>query len=45
MNTGKDAQEKAAYQDVIVDEFMYVVCISAVIHGVLEGSQVLAMHV
>ena len=39
------AERVAAYQDVIVDELMYVVCIPTIIHGILEGSQVLAMHV
>lgn len=37
--------EDAAHQDVIVDELVYVVCITTIVHGVLQGSQVLAMHV
>lgn len=35
----------AAYQYIIIDELVYVVCIAAIVHGVFEGSQVLAMHV
>lgn len=35
----------AAYQDIIVDELVNVVCITTIVHGVLQGSQVLAMHV
>ncbi len=33
------------YQYVIVDQLVDIVCITAIIHGVLEGGKVLAMHV
>ena len=39
----QDESEK--YQNVIVDKFVYIVGVTAIIHGILERSQVLAVHV